>query len=90
MKTKNSRQQITSVQDRFLIGPLKLGSNDFFAPTNNKYENKYNKCLTLERPSASIDAFQVFNFPYLRRISLFSAKLLDNYFFVQRLALCDF
>ena len=30
--------------------------------------------LTLERPSASIDAFQVFNFPYIRRISIFSAE----------------
>ena len=35
--------------------------------------------LTLERPSASIDAFEVFNFLYLHRILIFFSKTFGHF-----------
>ena len=50
-------------------------------------KKKYNiflplmKCLTLERPSASIDAFEVFNFLYLHRILIFFPKTFGHFLY---------
>ena len=41
--------------------------------------NKSDNNLTLERPSASIDAFEVFNFLYLHRILIFFPKAFGHF-----------